>query len=127
MQINVQSRGFGLTDSIRAQAERRVRFALGSRSNRVHDVFIRLGDDNGPRGGVDKRCTVKVRLSGMAPVIVAHQDTDLYAAIDAAADRAGHAVARRLKRASRNQRHAGATQRPSEDASREDTFQEDAD
>lgn len=121
MQINVQSHGFGLTDSLRAQTERRVRFALGARGDRVHTVSIRLGDDNGPRGGVDKRCTVRVHLAGMAPVIVAQQDTDLYAAIDMAADRAGHAVARRLKRASRIQRPARISQHSREERSEEDS------
>lgn len=101
MQIDIQARGFKLTEALRAQAERRVRFALGSASVRVHSVVIRLSDENGPRGGVDKRCTIRAALPGVPPVVIEQQEADLYIAIDRAADRAGRAVARRLQQTSR--------------------------
>ena len=104
MQIDIQARGFKLTEGLRAQAERRVRFALGSASARVHSVVIRLSDENGPRGGVDKRCTIRAALPGVPPVVIEQQEADLYVAIDRAADRAGRAVARRLERASSGRR-----------------------
>lgn len=100
MQIAIQARGLRLTEGIRTQAERRVRLALGSASGRVHSVVMRLADENGPRGGVDKRCTIRANLRGGPPVIIEHQEADLYVAIDRAADRAGRAVSRRLERAS---------------------------
>ena len=100
MQIDIQARGFRLTEGLRTQAERRVRFALGSTSGRVRSVVMRLADENGPRGGVDKRCTIRANLPGGPPVIIEQQEADLYVAIDRAADRAGRAVSRRLERAS---------------------------
>jgi putative sigma-54 modulation protein len=96
MQIDIQARGFKLTEGLRAQAERRVRFALGSASARVHSVVIRLSDESGPRGGVDKRCTIRAAMPGVPPVVIEQQEADLSIAIDRAADRAGRAVARRL-------------------------------
>ena len=99
MQIDIQARGFRLTEGLRAQAERRVRFALGSSSGRVRNVVMRLADENGPRGGVDKRCTIRANLPGGPPVIIEQQEADLYVAIDRAADRAARAVSRRLERA----------------------------
>ena len=88
MQIDIQARGFRLTDGLRTQAERRVRFALGSTSGRVRSVVMRLADENGPRGGMDKRCTIRANLDGGPPVIIEQQEADLYVAIDRAADRA---------------------------------------
>ena len=99
MQIDIQARGFRLTAGLRTQAERRVRFALGSTSGRVRSIVIRLADENGPRGGVDKRCTIRANLPGGPPVIIEQQEADLYVAIDRAADRAARAVSRRLDRA----------------------------
>ena len=104
MQIEIQARGFKLTEALRTQAERRVRFALGSTSGRVRSVVMRLVDENGPRGGVDKRCTIRAALPGVPPVVIEQQEADLYVAIDRAADRAGRAVARRLERASSGRR-----------------------
>jgi putative sigma-54 modulation protein len=101
MQIDIQARGFKLTEGLRTQAERRVRFALGSTSGRVRSIVMRLADENGPRGGLDKRCTIRASLPGAPPVIIEQQEADLYVAIDRAADRAGRAVSRQLEKASR--------------------------
>ena len=100
MQIDIQARGFKLTEGLRTQAERRVRFALGSTSVRVRSVVMRLADENGPRGGLDKRCSILANLPGAPAVIIEQQEADLYVAIDRAADRAGRAVSRRLERTS---------------------------
>lgn len=106
MQIDIKARGFRLTEELRAQAERRVRFALGSTSGRVRGLVMRLADENGPRGGLDKRCTIRANLAGAPPVIIEQQEADLYVAIDRAADRAGRAVSRRLAKASGWRREA---------------------
>jgi putative sigma-54 modulation protein len=106
MQIDIQARGFSLTEGLRTQAERRVRFALGSTGGRVRSVVMRLADENGPRGGLDKRCTIRANLAGAPPVIIEHQEADLYVAIDRAADRVGRAVSRRLGKTSAWRRDA---------------------
>lgn len=108
MHIDIQARGFKLTEGLRAQAERRVRFAIGSASARVRSVAVRLSDENGPRGGVDKRCTIRLTLSRVPPVVIEQQEADLYIAIDRAADRAGRAVSRRLEQASASRGNAAA-------------------
>jgi putative sigma-54 modulation protein len=109
VQIDIQARGFKLTEGLRAQAERRVRFALGSASARVRRVVIRLSDENGPRGGVDKRCTIRAALPGVPPVVIEQEEVDLYVAIDRAADRAGRAVSRRLEQTSAGRRDSRST------------------
>jgi putative sigma-54 modulation protein len=106
MQIDIQARGFKLTTGLRTHAERRLRFALGSTSGRLRSIVMRLADENGPRGGVDKRCTIRANLPGGPPVMIEQQEADLYVAIDRAADRAARAVSRRLERASNGRRDA---------------------
>jgi ribosome-associated translation inhibitor RaiA len=73
-------------------------YALGRFEGRVNVVTARLADLNGPRGGVDKRCRISVAVRAGDPVLVEDADTDLYAAIDRAAERAGRAVWRQLAR-----------------------------
>jgi putative sigma-54 modulation protein len=109
MRIDIQARGFNLTEGLRAQAERRVRFALGSASGRVRSVVMRLADENGPRGGEDKRCTIRANLPGGPPVVIEHQEADLYVAIDRAAGRAARAVSRRLGKTAAGRRDATVT------------------
>ena len=98
MRIHVRSRGFELTDALRAHAERRLLFALARFGTRVQSVMLRMDDVNGPRGGADKRCHILARLVPWGDVRVEELDGDLYVAIDRAADRLDRAVAREIER-----------------------------
>ena len=98
MRIDIQARGFELTEGLREHTERRLHFALSWASHGVRTVNVRLSDINGPRGGNDKRCRIKVPLPGGQAVVVEDTEADLYVAIDRAADRTERTVARRLER-----------------------------
>lgn len=98
MQFDIQARGFTLTDAMRAHCERRLRFALGRAGGRLHGIGVRLSDVNGPRGGVDKRCILHATATGMPPLVITHDETDIYAAVDHAADRLARVLTRQMKR-----------------------------
>lgn len=98
MQIDIQSRGFALTGALRQHIERRVLFALGWADYQVRKVDVRLSDLNGPRGGEDKRCQIQIVAAGIPEILIQDVETDVYVAIDRAADRAGRALARRLEK-----------------------------
>ena len=104
MRIDIQALGFELTPALRAHTKRRLHFALGRSNAQVSRLWVRLSDLNGPRGGEDKRCHVRITLTYAPEVVIEDTEADLYVAIDRAADRAGRTVARRLER-SRDQRH----------------------
>ena len=77
---------------------RRLEYALGCFSSRVRSVTVRLADVNGPRGGVDKKCAVAVRLDRPKRLIVIEDiDADPAIAIDRAADRVARAVVRAVQ------------------------------
>ena len=97
MNLDIRGRNISLTDGLRSHIERRLGFALGRFGSAVGPVLVRFGDENGPRGGEDKSLTCVVRL-GDTEVVIEETNADLYAAIDRAADRLSHAVARRLAR-----------------------------
>ena len=52
-----------IAPELRAYAERRLSFTLRRFQEHVRDVRVRLTDVNGPRHGVDARCTVTDRKS----------------------------------------------------------------
>lgn len=105
MQLDIQARGFTLTDGLRNHCERRLRFALGPASGKLRNVAVRLSDVNGPRGGVDKRCTIRAIVPGAPPVVIAQYETDIYIAIDRAADRIARSLSRRMQRVWQDRRH----------------------
>jgi hypothetical protein len=96
--MNVQLRGQGteLSVALRAHAERCLAFALRRFARRIDRVTVWLEDVNGPRGGVDKRCRIAVRLRPNGVAFVAKSATDAYVAIGRAAGRAGTVVARKV-------------------------------
>jgi len=98
MQVDIQARGFTLTGGLRERALRRLRFALGSARPEVVRIGVRLSDENGPRGGEGMRCRIHVVVAGAPGIVIEETGTDLYVAIDRAADRVGRTVARRLAR-----------------------------
>ena len=109
MQIDIQARDFSLTQALRNHVERRLGFALSTRYDRIKRILVRLSDVNGPRGGNDKCCRLHLVLPGQADVVVADTRSNLYAAIDRAADRASRAVSRKLARAHSSKRKRSLT------------------
>lgn len=96
MRIAIQCRGFSLTSAIAGRVRKRLDFLLGRGFKRLRCVDVTLSDLNGPRGGVDKRCLVKVSMDGLRPVVIEDIQPDLYMAIDRAVGRASRTVLRRL-------------------------------
>jgi putative sigma-54 modulation protein len=98
MNLEVRARGLNLTEAHRAQAVRRMLFALGRFERQVEGVILRMDDVNGPRRGSDKRFQISARLLRGETVRIEGRHEDVYGAINQAADRLGRAVARVLAR-----------------------------
>ena len=111
-----RDRSMPINPGVRSHIMRRMRFALGPVLGRVPRVYVRVGDENGPRGGTDKFCSVRAEVEGHAPVFVRDCHADLYAAISLAAARTGRAVLRTVQRHERVDRHRGDMPLPETDS-----------
>jgi hypothetical protein len=65
-------------------------------SGRLTRVEIHVGEINGPRGGVDKRCAVELRANGLEPITGTDTAETIEAAAVAATDKAVRALERRI-------------------------------
>lgn len=92
MRIHVVGRTVEIDDSLHGFVEHQLLLALGRVSPNVHCAIVRLCDQCGPRGGMDKTCRIEVRLRSRRSLVVEHTDANLYAAISRAATRAKRAV-----------------------------------
>ncbi len=94
--IRTLSGDFGPADRayVRGKLERRLRKFADS----IERVSLRTEDTNGPRGGVDRVCRIKVVLRGLPSVVFEKQDATLNAAFDLALDGVERAVRRTLQR-----------------------------
>jgi ribosomal subunit interface protein len=93
--IELSGQGVTITEALREHAARRMAFALRRFEHRIERVEVRLERQ---AGNVERRCSVRVRLRGMPTVHVTQVASVEYAALDRAADRIRHTVARRLAR-----------------------------
>ena len=96
MNLKAQARNFTLTDELREHVSTRLAYSLNHGRNVVTRVVVRLSDVNGPRGGEDKCCGIEVRLKDSPALVVEDTQTDLYVAIDRAAERMGRTLDRHL-------------------------------
>ncbi|HQQ76186.1 MAG TPA: HPF/RaiA family ribosome-associated protein [Thermoanaerobaculia bacterium] len=98
MAINVRGYGMHVSRKIRRLVDRRVSFELSRFGGQVKAVTVNLEDLNGPRGGIDKRCSMQANLAPGGMVRVEKTDSELRVAIGRTAARLAHAVARALER-----------------------------
>lgn len=98
MRIDIKASGFPLTKALVEYAERRLRFALTRHSDRITRVALLMGDSNGPRGGMDKFCRIRILLKSAPEILIEDTGSDLYSVIDRAMERAGQNVAKRVDR-----------------------------
>lgn len=99
MKIDVRFRGLEASETLREHIRRRVHFQMSRFGGAVRSVVVKIGDINGPKGGVDKRCQVTLRGSRLGPVTIEDLSADLYSAVDSALDRAARAAGRDIGRA----------------------------
>ena len=88
--------------ALREYAERRLSFALRRFADQVQDVTVRLVDVNGPRGGVDTRCSITSNLVEGRRIFVEASAAWPFAAITQAAHRLNESVRRERERHGRH-------------------------
>ncbi len=105
MHIDVQSRGFSLSRALQHAIEGEARQYAAECANAPALIRVRIYDNNGPRGGIDKSCLVQATLPhGGKSVIVSHIDADMYRAIAVAFSKLTRATHAFLERRRSNRR-----------------------
>ena len=90
--------GRDLDADMRAYIRRRLTAVLGKHARALSRVTVRVRDVNGPRGGVDQMCRIKVVLKGLPSVVYTAQASSLQQAIQRAIDGTERAVRRTVRR-----------------------------
>ena len=97
------------SDALREYAERRLSFALRRFAHRIRRVMFRLVDENGPRRGVDRRCSITAELVDGRRIFVEASAAWPFTAITRAAHRLNESIRRELERHARRGRHSAGT------------------
>lgn len=110
MRIEVTIRSMESDARLTEYIEQRLRRALARFQDRIRRVDVSLSDRNGPRGGIDKRIAVVVRLRHSGTVVVDTADANSCVAIADAVRRVRRSVFRAVdRRRTRRRRTPGIT------------------
>lgn len=94
MRIEIRSIGSKTTKDLREHVLRHLGSNLSRRADGISQVLVRLSDENGPKGGIDKCCHIEAILPGHPHQVVESMAGDFYSAITTATKRIGRSVNR---------------------------------
>ena len=108
VELFIRTERIGPVDALRQYVRRRLSFALRPFEHQIRHVRVRLIDVNGPRKGVDSRCSITADLTEGRRLFVDAMSAWPFAAVTQAARRLNEAARRELARRSAR-RAASAT------------------
>lgn len=99
MKLEVQTGNVPQTQAITSYVEKRFSGALDRFNGEISRLMVRLGDENGPKGGRDKCCRVELHFTHGhhgQPIVVEERDWDLYTSIGRASKSLKQVLARQF-------------------------------
>jgi ribosome-associated translation inhibitor RaiA len=98
MKLSIRTRHLTLTPETHEEIRSRIYHAFGRISPWVRAVDVTLADTNGPKGGADKQCRLRVRGRGISGVVIEHVGVETVATVSLAAERAEQVILRNVAR-----------------------------
>ena len=99
MNVQIRFRGVDSSDELIEHATRRLHQQLSRFGRDVTSLVLMISDENGPRGGRDKRCRLSVTGPRIGSLHLSELHDDVRTGLDRALGRLGHTVGRSLARA----------------------------
>lgn len=108
---HIRALGATLSKDTRTEIRNKLNRKLGKFAKAIERVSVRVKDINGPRGGIDQVCRIKVVLSNLSSVVFEAQDASLDVAIGSALTGIERAARRSLQRRRMKPRKGAARSR----------------
>ncbi|NDJ12482.1 MAG: hypothetical protein EBY17_15000 [Acidobacteriia bacterium] len=97
IQLKLTTHGVEMPGELKDYIQRRVQAGLGRFASRIRAISVRFVDVNGPRGGQDKCCDVRVDAGLTQEVFIREQHGSMFAAFCIAMLRAERSLRRQLQ------------------------------
>lgn len=98
MLVKLHTQGFASPDALNDYTDGKVRLALGLYRDKIRTIDVFLADINGPKGGEDMRCKIRVRSDGLPDILAQETAEHIYDAVSICSHRIKRAVGRRFDR-----------------------------
>lgn len=101
MNITTSAQDFEMSDAIDQFVRNRLNSALRRFDDEITAVDVYMKDENGPKGGVDKRVIIRVRQRSRPMFAVDTASENLYAAVELGVKRTKRVIRRQLRKTRR--------------------------
>lgn len=98
MQVFINSNNFEMTEALSLHIKNRIEFTLSRFGGLVKKIVVSVSDENGPKGGVDKSCVIRIQTDTFSELVVKDKKSDVYAAVGRAIARAKHSLTKQVNR-----------------------------
>ena len=98
MKIDITMQQTCSNDKASCQVSRRVRFALSRFWTAIRIITVRAIDINGPKGGVDTRCVLSVKLTSGKEIVVQGEGENVFSVLNYCLARTSRTISRTLER-----------------------------
>jgi hypothetical protein len=98
MSVYIRQEGVEVDRSAPAHIRRKLRAKLANFAACVERASVRIADLNGPRGGIDRVCRIKVVLRGLPSLVFEQRGATLEAVVNGALTGMERAVRRSVQR-----------------------------
>jgi putative sigma-54 modulation protein len=102
VEVSIVASGIRLSstemETVREHIRQRVEETFSRIRRRITRVSVQITDPNGPRGGYDKHCVLKVSLGGATAALAQGCDRNLFALVNRVSVCAARVTLKRLKR-----------------------------
>lgn len=98
MKLTIRCRQLLLDHQNNAEIRSRVLHVFSRIQQFIRDIDLTIADINGPKGGLDKLCRLRVRGRSLPNIFIEHVGIDAMLTIAVAAERAQQVVLRKIAR-----------------------------
>jgi putative sigma-54 modulation protein len=105
--LEIRNLDGAVDDALHAWVRERLGRQCGRYGPQIERIDVRFGDENGPKGGIDRCCMIHVILSALPPVVVEMRAGEDREAFDLAAGRVERALKRTMQKHAFSTKHKG--------------------
>lgn len=98
MQVLITTNGVEITQSLNNYIKDRIESSLSRFTGLIRKVVVSLSDENGPKGGIDTACTIRIKTDAASELIIKNKKKNAYIAVAHALSSSKQAIARHVKR-----------------------------
>lgn len=98
MQLNISTRKVNVSVIEKQDIAEKLKSSLSYYEPQVHSAELTLTDVNGPKGGKDMLCKIRLKIAGIPSILIQEKNESLRNAIDGAIRRAKQTLKRKIGR-----------------------------